>query len=267
MRAGNRVLALRGYGRRAIRQGTFDMRLIVAAMLTTLLAACGSGEPPGVEFERPVASVYNTIAAVDGRVDMEGLLKTPVVARRQVSNNELVFLLGKDGAENRGQVTFQFLEPAEGRTRVTVDAEIPEIKANIGGSMKILSEAKIESLLAERLRALAKRMKGGGLPLAELEELDQAIAFTALALDPEEVNRAIALAGNSDALAAALEREFAWNADGASDYADAASAMDDASGADAYGDDAGGSEATGDEALGTDIHGDEPEPEPDFYSE
>jgi hypothetical protein len=243
------------------------MRLFVTAMLTTLLAACGSSEPPGVEFERPVSSVYSTIAAVDGRVDMQGILKTPVVARRQTSNEELVYLLGKDGAENRGQITFRVEPIDDSRSRVFVDAEIPDIKANIGGSMKFLSEAKIEGLLAERLRALSKRMKSGGLPLAELDELDQAIGFTALALDPKEVNRAIALAGNSDALAAALEREFAWNADGASDYADAASAMDDASGADVYGDDAGGSEVTGDEALGSDTHGDEPEPEPDFYSE
>jgi hypothetical protein len=219
------------------------MRLLAAAILGSMLAACGSSEPPGVEFERPVSSVYNTLAAVDGRVDMEGLLKSPAVSRRQDANERLVFLLGADSAEHRGHVTFQFRESGEGRTRVTVDAEIPEITANIGGGMKILSESKIESLLADRLAALAKRMSSGGMPVAELDELDQALAFTALALDPAEVNRALELAGNSDALRAAMEREFEWSRDNASEYSSADAAMDDTSGADTYGDEAEGADA------------------------
>lgn len=218
------------------------MRSFVVAALIPLLAACGSSEPPGVEFERPVNSVYNTLSAVDGRVDMEGLLKTPAVSRRQAANDQLVFMLGADSAEHRGQVTFQFHEAGEGRSRVTVDAEIPEIKANIGGGMKILSEAKIENLLVGRLRSLATRMKGGGIPITELDELDQAIAFTALALDPAEVNRAIELAGNSEALAAAMEREFEWSRDNASEYDPADAAMDDTYVAENYGDDAAGDE-------------------------
>lgn len=244
------------------------MRLLVAAMLTPLLASCGSGEPPSVEFERPVASVYSTLAAVDGRVDMQGILKTPVVGRKQVSNQELVYLLGKDGAENRGQITFRVEPIDDKRSRVFVDAEIPDIKANIAGSMKFLSEAKIESLLAQRVAALAKRMKGGGLPLAELDELDQAIGFTALALDPKEVNKAIELASNSDALAAALEREFAWSSDNATEWDSADRAMDDGRGAEVYGDDAAGAEIAVDDATGSEPVGDEAGgSEPDFYSE
>ena len=227
------------------------MRLLMAAMLTPLLAACGSSEPPGVDFERPVSSVYNTLAAVDGRVDMEGLLKSPAVSRQQAANDRLVFKLGLDSAEHRGQVTFQFHEAGEARTRVTVDAEIPEIKANIGGAAKILSESKVERLLAERLEALAKRMAGGGMPIAELDALDQAIAFTALALDPAEVNRAIELAGNSEALRAAMEREFEWTRDNANEWDSADATMDDTYGAETYGDDAAGADASGDEAEPT----------------
>lgn len=219
------------------------MRLPAAAILASLLAACGSSEPPGVEFERPLSSVYNTLAAVDGRVDMDGLLKSPAVSRRQEANDRLVFLLGADSAEHRGQVTFQFHEAGAGRTRVTVDAEVPEIRAEIGGTAKFLSESKIESLFAGRLQALAKRMAGGGVPIAELDEIDQALAFTALALDPAEVNRAIELAGNSDALRAAMEREFEWSRDNASEYSSADATMDDTSGMDAAGDDAAGMEA------------------------
>lgn len=219
------------------------MRLLVAAILTPLLAACGSSEPPGVEFERPVSSVYNTLAAVDGRVDMQGLLASPAVARRQTANDTLVFLLGKDSAEHRGQVTFQFHEAGEGRSRVTVDAEIPEIKAEIGGVAKFLSESKIESLLAERLKALSKRMTGGGIPIAELDELDQALAFTALALDPAEVNRALELAGNSEALRAAMEREFEWSRDNTSEYSSADATMDNTYGSETYGDEAEGIDA------------------------
>lgn len=219
------------------------MRLLAVAILSSMLAACGSSEPPGVEFERPVSSVYNTLAAVDGRVDMEGLLKSPAVSRQQASNERLVFLLGADSAEHRGQVTFQFHDAGENRSRVTVDAEIPEVTAEIGGVAKFLSESKIESLLAERLAALAKRMKEGGMPIAELDELDQALAFTALALDPAEVNRALELAGNSDALRSAMERELEWSRDNASEYSSADSAMDDTSGADTYGADAEGADA------------------------
>lgn len=229
------------------------MRLLAAAILGSMLAACGSSEPPGVEFERPVSSVYNTLAAVDGRVDMEGLLKSPAVSRRQDSNERLVFLLGADSAEHRGQVTFQFHEAGADRTRVTVDAEIPDIQAKIGGVTKFLSESKIESLLAERLAALAKRMASGGLPVAELDELDQALAFTALALDPAEVNRALELAGNSDALRAAMQREFEWGRDNASEYSSPDAAMDDTDGANTYGDDAAGMAAEPVEGWGEPI--------------
>jgi hypothetical protein len=234
------------------------MRLAIVALLAPLLAACGSSEPPGIDFERPVGSVYNTLASVDGEVDMEGLLKTPVVTRKQAANDTLVFVLGADGAENHGQITFRFAKIDAQRSRVLVDAEIPEVKAQIGGSMKFLSEAKIEGLLAERLRAISKQMAKGNVEVASLDELDQAIAFTALALDPEEVNRALKLAGDSGALAAAMERELAWSSDGANDWDAADAAMDTNSGQETYGDEAVGVDAYGEAAAGS---------EPEFDSE
>lgn len=247
--------------------GDDDMRLAILALLTPMLAACGSSEPPGVAFERPVSSVYSTLAAVDGRVDMEGLLKSPIVSRRQVSNDTLVFVLNSDSAKHQGQITFRFNKLDKDRSHVTVDAEIPEIKANIGGSMKFLSEAKIESLLAQRLKVLANQMAKGTVQVGALDELDQAIAFTALALDPDEVNRALKLAGDSGALAAAMERELAWSSDGVSDWDAADAAADDTDGADTGGDVAAGQDTIGSDTSGLDTGGDSAAGEPDFYSD
>jgi hypothetical protein len=243
--------------------GDDDMRLAILALLIPMLAACGSSEPPGVEFERPVSSVYSTLAAVDGRVDMEGLLKSPVVSRRQTGNDTMVFVLNSDSAKHQGQITFHFSKLGDNRSHVTVDAEIPEIKANIGGSMKFLSEAKIENLLAQHLKVLARQMAKGTVQVDALDELDQAIAFTALALDPDEVNRALKLAGDSGALAAAMERELSWNSDGVGELDAADEAVDDANGAEAYGDPATGQDTVGSDASASDAAAGEP----DFYGD
>jgi hypothetical protein len=239
---------------RGAQQGKRVMRLALAALLTPLLAACGSGGPSGVDFERPVGAVYGALAAVDGQVDMRGLLRSPVVARRQAADDRLVFILGQDGAEHHGELTFRFHKLDEGRTRVSVDAALPEIKTSIGGETKVLSESKVETLLTQRLQALAKRMNEGKLPAAALDELDQAIAFTALALDPREINRALELANNDAALSAAMEHEAAWRSDSASETDAAGAAIDDT-----WGEEAAGTDASGVEPVGTD-----PEPVSDF---
>jgi hypothetical protein len=240
------------------------MRLAFALLLTPLLAACGSSEPPGVEFERPVGSVYSTLAIVDGRIDMAGLLKSSAVSRTLETNNSLVFRLGADSEANRGTLTFRF-EPIDAkRSRVIVDAEIPEVEATIGGQRKFLSEAKIEGVLARQLRAIAKRLKSGATPLTELEELDQAIAFTALALDPKALNEALSLAGDSGALAAAMERELAWSSDGVDEWDAADAAMDTNDGQDAYGDAAAGSDTAGAETFGDEAMGTDPEADSDY---
>ncbi len=244
---------------RAAQHGESVMRLILAILLAPLLASCGSSDAAGVDFDRPVNAVYSALASVDGQVDMQGLLRSPVVARRQASDDRLVFLLGKDGAEHRGQVTFQFHKIAEGRTRVSVDAELPEIKTSIGGETKVLSESKVEALLTQRLRTLAQRMNGGKAPSDALDEIDQAIAFTALALDPAEINRALEMARNDAALSAAMGREAAWSSDSVSDADAAGSASDDA-----WGEEAFGEEAVGDDSGGAEPMGDEPEPVSDF---
>ena len=74
------------------------MRAMGAAMaagaMGAMLASCGSGESAAVDFDRPVAAVYAELASVDGQVDLGGLIKSPVVARRQAANDRLEFLLG-----------------------------------------------------------------------------------------------------------------------------------------------------------------------------
>lgn len=230
------------------------MRLVLATLLATLLAACGSAEPAGVDFDRPVNVVYGALAAIDGQVDMQGLLRSPVVARRQAADDRLVFVLGQDGAEHHGEVTFRFHKLDEGRTRVSVDAALPEIKASIAGETRVLSESKVETLLTQRLQTLAKRMNDGKPPSAALDQIDQAIAFAALALDPRQINRALELANSDAALSAAMEHEAGWRGDSVSETDEPSTAMDDA-----WADEASGDDADGLEPVGTD-----PEPVSDF---
>lgn len=204
-------------------------RIALPALLASLLAAC-SGEPAAVEFDRPVGTVYSAFSGIDGKVDLQGLLKSPGVTRTRPSDKELVFLLGSDSTANRGQIAFRF-EPLDGnRSRVLIDAELPEIAAKIDGVGKMLSESSVERELQKRVAALAKRMNTGGLPVAEIEALDQAIAFTAIALDPKEVNRALAMSKDMGMLTDALEREAEWNGDSASEWDEPSLAMDDAGG-------------------------------------
>jgi hypothetical protein len=195
---------------------------------------------------------------------MGGLLKSSAVSRTQEANNSLVFRLGADSEANQGTVTFRF-EPIDAtRSRVVVDAEIPEVEATIGGQRKFLSEAKIEGVLARQLRAIAGRLKTGATPLTELDELDQAIAFTALALDPKALKEALALAGDSGALAAAMERELAWSSDSVEEWDAADAAMDTNDGQDVYGDAAAGSDTAGVDTIGDDAMGSDPNADSDY---
>lgn len=221
------------------------MRIVWAALFGSILASCGSDEPASVDFDRPLTAVYSALATVDGQVSMEGLIRSPVVARRQESDDLLVFALGPDSARHRGEVTFRFSKMDENRTRVSVDAEIPEIKAAADGQARVLSESRIEAVLTERLQLLAQRLREGKAPGEALDRIDQAIAFAALALDPSEVNRALELARNDAALSAAIEHEADWGRHGVSD--------------EAWREEAPGYDATSEEPTG-----EEPEPFTDF---
>lgn len=220
------------------------MRIIWAALIGSILSACGSGEPAGVEFDRPMAAVYGTLAAVDGQVTMEGLLKSPVVARRQDADDALVFLLVPDSATHRGDVTFRFRKIDENNTRVSVDATLPDIKPPDGGQPR-MSESRIEALLTERLQLLSRQLRNGKAPGEALDRIDQAIAFAALTLGPSGSSRALELARNDSALSGAVEHDGAWGKAGTAD--------------DTWGEEAAGYDATGED--GADY---EPEPFTDF---
>ncbi|MEB3416299.1 hypothetical protein VCJ71_09495 [Alteriqipengyuania sp. WL0013] len=169
-------------------KGVAGLALAAAA----LLAGCGDGSS-SVTIERSASVVKETLARVDGRINLEGLLTSPPVVKTTDGNTVSYLIKGRNGnADSHIVLTIEETGPQSATVAMTVD--IAPIRAEIEGQEKVLSESLVRNALHSQLRSMERALETGQPPSKASDGLDRAIALTALATDPEQIRRAVALA-------------------------------------------------------------------------
>lgn len=212
------------------------------------LAACGSSTA-SVDIDRSATVVKETLARVDGKINLEGLLTSPPVVRKTEGNTVSYLIKGRGGNEDSHIVlTVEELGPEAARLSMSLD--IAEIRAELDGQEKFLSETLVRSALRSQLRTMERKLERGDPPSEASVGLDRAIAMTALATDPEQIRRAVALA-KSDGYGASDWNEGAPPSWGNGDEAMARPEFQDVQGTEIVTSDVSGEFVGGDTVSGT----------------
>jgi len=182
-------------------------KLLVAGLL--LLAGCGSsGDDFAVEVQSPAVRTYATLSNLDGGM-LPSLLGLPRPVRTKPGEGQVTWQLkSKDGSKN-GSIAFRIATVDDSRSRIHVDVDMPAVKAMIHGKLKQLDEDRAERLMNNKLQRWAAAVEKGKSGNDELFVVNQVFGAMALALSPDEMKNAMALAGDDEALSEFVS-DFEW---------------------------------------------------------
>ncbi len=175
------------------------MKKLMAVSLL-LLAACVDGRDDfTVDIQSPPVRTYAALSNLDGGV-LPSVLGLPKPLRSKPGDGEVVWQLRSKDGSKEGKISFRIAPAGESRSRIHVDMDMPTVKAMIHGRLKELNEEKAERLMQGKLQRWAAAVEKGKSGSDELFVVNQVFGAMVLALSPDEMNDAIALAGDDEAL-------------------------------------------------------------------
>lgn len=206
---------------------------ILIAGLALFLSGCGDR---GVLFAGcSPDDVADQLEKIDGIINVQGEELTPPTLKvsRPDPATVLVTIAGRNGGKD---ASVRFMLSADGNdTRVSFEAQVPHDDPGLDGQRPALSQDKVDERLESGLKSLALAMRSNKEAPRAIKPLNYAIGLLALASDPPESRRLMALASQANA-----------QADGAGAASDKDSVSDD-SGADAADDTQGDDPAPDDD--------------------
>lgn len=209
---------------------------VLIAGFALFLSGCGN---QGVLFAGSSPDdVARQLKKIDGVITVrEGDLSPPELkVSRPDPATVLVAIAGRNGGED---TSIRFTLNAEGNdTRVTFETQVPHNETDIDGKRLVIEHDKVDKRFESALNSLAQAMRGDKRAPGAIRPLNYSVGLLAIASDPPESRRLMALA--SQAKTEASETDSAWTQDDANDDADADAAKDDAQGGDPAPDDDGG---------------------------
>lgn len=185
------------------------MRRVFISSFALALAGCGGGgDDFAIDVERPASRIYGQLSSLDGGM-VRQFLGLPAIKRTTPGEGQVLYTI--PGGEN-GEATLAFqIEPqTEGKSRVHVNLEMPPIKARIMGVEKVLNESRAEDMLERKLNEWANSMKSGSDGHAKVLEVDEMLGALALAMNPDKIEKALAMSGKPEILADFLSDRMAW---------------------------------------------------------
>ena len=234
------------------------LRIVLGLLALITLSSCSGGAKYQSMFTgRSMAEVAGALEQVHGKVSFDGYLNPPRIDRTRPRDDTILYTIAPRDGNKSARIQFTMVESDNG-TRVFIDSDVPEITAEIGGETKTLSKDKLEAQIHSGLASLSQAFANGRSRDTAIEKLNESIAFAALATDPDEVNRALKLAGSLGLLS---EHERAWNSDSQHEWAEADGVMDSADGMDIE-----AARARGTRPMGADTRGENPSPDGEWGS-
>lgn len=168
------------------------MRGLLAAGMALALGACGGGDDFTIDVDRPAERAYGQLSSFDGGM-IRQYLGLPAPKRSTPGDGEVLYTI--DGTGDYDDATLAFrVEPMDGgRSRVHVNIEMPSVRANFGGSEKVLRESKVEREFRKKLQKWADGLKAGDDP-QNILEMNEMMGAMVLAMNPAKINEVMAMA-------------------------------------------------------------------------
>ncbi len=201
------------------------MRRVLAAGLTLVLAACGGGDDFSLDVDRPAARVYGQLSSLDGGM-VRQILGLPAIRRSNPADGELLYTIPGSGEEGDGTLAFRIEPHSESQARVHVKLELPTIRTRIHGIDKVLNESRAETMLHDKLDEWAANIKSGGSGHEHILQIDEMLGALALAMNPDRIDKVLAMSEKPEILAEFLGDRMAWEG-ASSEFSQADAPMSD----------------------------------------
>lgn len=202
------------------------MRRFLAAGLALALSACGGGDDFTIDVDRPAARAYGQLSSLDGGM-VRQLLGLPSPQRSTPQEGEVLYTIAGTGDYDDATLSFRVEPVDDGHSRVHVNIEMPAVKANFGGSEKVLRESKVENEFRRKLQKWADGLKSSDDP-STLLELNEMMGAMTLAMNPAKIGEVMAMANKPSYLTEFLTDRAAWDG-GSSEFSAADAPMTDPS--------------------------------------
>lgn len=200
------------------------MHRFLVAGLSLALMACGGGDDFTVDVEQPAARAFGQLSSLDGGM-VRQILALPTPQRTTPGEGEVLYTIPASGGYEDATLAFRVEPVGDNRSRVHVNVEMPSVKARIGGIEKMLSEPRVEAELRRRMEKWADGMKSGD-GHSRVLQINEMLGGLALAVNPDRIDQAMAMAHKPDILAEFLSDRAAWES-GPSEHAAADAPMSD----------------------------------------
>lgn len=167
-------------------------RMILPMLAALALSGCGGagGEDFALTVKRPVAQVAAPFSDVQLPPEARMLFPGLKIDRSRPSDSEVLYSFPVEGKEP-GIVRLVF-ESTEGGKATVVHAtvEVPAITANIGGALKVISEAKVERKLKRLMEDSISGLEAGSSGESARAEFSGLLAALAIATNKQALARA-----------------------------------------------------------------------------
>lgn len=185
------------------------MHRFLVAGFALALSACGGGDDFTIDVERPAERAYGQLSAFDGGM-VRQYLGLPIPLRSSPGDGEVLYTIAGAGDSEQATLAFR-VEPVDsGHSRVHVNIEMPRIKANFGGSEKVLNESKVEGEFRRKLQKWADGQKTGDDTRSVLE-LNEMMGAMVLAMHPKKIKEVMAMARQPSFLTDFLASQASWD--------------------------------------------------------
>lgn len=201
------------------------MHRALAASLTLALAACGGGDDFSLDVDRPAARVYGQLSSLDGGM-VRQILGLPAIKRSNPADGQLLYTISGSGGNGDGTLAFRIEPQGESQAKVHVNLELPQIKTRIQGIDKILNESRAEDMLQSKLDEWAANIKSGGSGHEHILQIDEMLGALSLAMNPDRIDKVLAMSEKPDILAEFLSDRMAWEG-GSGEFSRADAPMSD----------------------------------------
>jgi hypothetical protein len=166
-------------------------RLVIAAFVSLLLAACGRGsEDFATTIGRPADKVEAAFDNISADSEIAALVTGLKIARTNPAPGEVLYTIPGDGSFP-ATVKLTFEGSADGQSTVVHGAvDVPSTKVNFDGKPMVIDEGKVEKVIRGLVREAGKKLEKGEVIDTERRDLSRMLTVLAIITDSKKLRLA-----------------------------------------------------------------------------
>ncbi|MBN8500375.1 MAG: hypothetical protein J0M19_04410 [Sphingomonadales bacterium] len=166
-------------------------RFLLIAMVSLMLTACGrGGEDFTVKVDRPAERVAAAFSQASVDSEIGALLPGLKVVRSQPKPDTVIYTIPGDGSFET-IVKLTFAGSADGKATVIHGAiDVPSTEVTFDGKQMVISESKVERIVAGILRSAARKLEKGEDIANEQRDFSRMLTVLAIITDSKKLQLA-----------------------------------------------------------------------------